>query len=161
MRWTSSVLNVSVAPMLKLAGCLLSYPLRHGGNRLHRSSWRFLARGRFRCERGRGGRSRRLLFRETLFEGFHQINHGSHMRLRHFGHFLAFELGGDHRAYILLIFVAILLWLERSRKTFNELSRELLLLLFHFDLIGRNGFSGAYLVGIKHRVQRHTLGPRP
>src|SRR6267143_220895 len=143
----------------RLAGYLLSCPFLHGGNRLHRSSWRLLAHGRFRCERGHG--SGCLLFRQTLLEGFHQVNHGSHMRLRYFGHFLAFELGSDHRSYILLLFVPIFLWLERSRKTFNKLSRELLFLFFHFDLIGRNRFSRAYLIGIEHRVQRHAFGSWP
>src|SRR5260370_21520085 len=145
MRWTSSSLNLSVAPILKLTGCLLSCPLRHGGDRLQGWSGRFLAHGcrRFGRRGGGGARSWRLLFRETLLEGFHQINHGSHMRLGHFGDFLAFELGSDHRTQVLLILVAILLWLEWSRKTFNELSRELLFLLFHFDLFGGKGFSRA------------------
>src|SRR5207249_10582326 len=83
------------------------------------------------------------------------------MWLRHFGHFLALELGSDHPPHILLILVPIFLWLERSRKTFNELPRQLLFLLFHFDLIGRNGFSRAYLIGIEHRVERHALASWP
>src|SRR5882762_389126 len=126
---------------------------------MHGSSWRFLAHRRWHC--GRGGRSWRLLLRETFLEGFHPINHRSHMRLGHFGHFLALELGSDHRPHILLILVPIFLWLERSRKTFNELSRELLFLFFQFGLIGRNGFSRAYLIGIEHRVQRHALSSWP
>src|SRR6266436_4836173 len=161
MRWTSSVLNLSVAPMLKLTGCLLSCPLLHGRDRLHGSSWRFLPHRRCRFRRDGGGGSRRLLFRETLLEGFHQVNHGSHMRLGHFGHFLAFELGGNHRAYIFLILVPIFLRFEWSRKTLDKLPRELFFLLFHFDLIGRNGFGRANLIGIEHRVQRHALGPWP
>src|SRR5260370_1466250 len=83
------------------------------------------------------------------------------MWLGHFGHFLPLELGSDHRLHILLILVTVFLWLERSRETLNELLRELLFLLFHFDLVGRNGFSRAYLIRIKHRVQRHALGARP
>src|SRR6266478_32509 len=161
MRWTSSVLNLSVAPMLKLTGGLLSCPLLHGRDRLHGSSWRFLPHRRCRFRRDGGGGSRRLLFRETLLEGFHQINHGSHVRLGHFGHFLAFELGGNHRAHVFLILVPVFLWFERRRKTFNELPRQLLFLLLHFDLIGRNGFGRSYLIGIEHRVQRHALAPRP
>src|SRR2546425_11573404 len=157
MRWTSSELNLSVAPMLKLTGGLLSCPLLHRGDRLHGSRWRFLAHGRLRFGSRRCGCSRRLLFRKALLEGFHQINHRSHMWLRHFGHFLALELGSDHPPHILLILVPIFLWLQKSRKTFNELPRQLLFLLFHFDLIGRNGFSRAYLIGIEHPVQRHAL----
>src|SRR5579863_9621959 len=137
MRWTSSVLNVSVAPMLKLTGGLLSRPLRNGGDRLHGSSWRLLAHGGFRCNCGCGGRSGRLLFREALLEGFHQVDHRSHVRLGHLGYFLALELGGDHVAQVLLIFVAILLRLERSSKTLDELLRELLFLILYFDLVGR------------------------
>src|SRR5467141_617905 len=153
MRWTSSAVNLSVAPMLNLTGCLLSCPLRHGGDRLHGSRWRFLAHGRWRCGR--------LLFRETLLESFHQIDDRSHMWLRHFGDFLSFELGGDHRLHVFLILVPVFLRIEWSRKTLDKLLRELLFLLFHFDLVGRNGFSCAYLIGIEHRVQRHALSPWP
>src|SRR6266478_9057908 len=158
MRWTSSVLNVSVALMLKLTGCLLSCPLLHGRDRLHGSSRGFLTHGRFRCERGR---SRRLLFRETLFEGFHQVNYGSHMRLGHFGYFLALELRSNHRLYIFLILVPVFLRLEGSRKTFNELLRKLLFLVFQFHLVCRNGFRRANLIGIEHGVQRHSPAAWP
>src|SRR5260370_42026231 len=103
MRWTSSAVNLSVAPMLKLTGGLLCCPLRHGGDRLHSSSGRLLAHRRFRCR----ACSRRLLFRETLLEGLDQINHGSHMRLRTCGYFLAFLLGSDHPLHTFFIFVAI------------------------------------------------------
>src|SRR5258708_30164156 len=158
MRWTSSVLNVSVAPMLRLTGGLLSCPLVHGRDRLHGSSWGFLAHRRFRCERGG---SWCLLFREALLEGFHQINHRSHVRLGDFGYFLALELRSNHRLYIFLILVPVFLRLEGSRKTFNELLRELLFLVFQFHLVCRNGFRRANLIGIEHGVQRHSPAARP
>src|SRR5882672_7897668 len=116
MRWTSSVLNLSVAPMLKLTGGLLSCPLLHGGDRLHGASKRFLAHERFRCQCERGGRGRGLLFRETLLEDFHQINHRSHMWLGYFNYFLTLELCSDHNAHIFLVFVAILFQRKRSRQ---------------------------------------------
>ena len=83
------------------------------------------------------------------------------MRLGNFGYLLALELGSDHRPHILLILVPISLWLEGSRKTFNKLSRQLLFLFFHFDLVSRNGLRRANLIGIKHRMQRHALSPWP
>src|SRR5437879_11182724 len=83
------------------------------------------------------------------------------MRLGNFGYLLALELGSDHRAHILLILVPISLWLERSRKTFNELSRQLLFLFFHFDLVSRNGLRRANLIGIEHHVQQHARSPLP
>src|SRR5258708_6653063 len=144
MRWTSSELNLSVAPMLKLTGGLLSCPLLHRGDRLHGSSGRLLAHGC--CRFSRGGRSWCLLFRKTLFEGFHQIDDRSHVRLSNFGHFLALELRSNHRLYIFLILVPIFLRLEGSRKTFNELLRALFFLVFQFHPFFRNGFLRANLL---------------
>src|SRR5260370_18681660 len=131
MRWTSSVLNLSVAPMLKLTGGLLSCPLRHGGDRLHGSRWWLLTH---RCCRfgSDSSRSRRLLFREALLEGFHQINHGSHMWLGHFGHFLPLELGTAHRLHLLLLIVSVFLWLERSRETPHVTVTQLSFFSFSF-----------------------------
>ena len=62
---------------------------------------------------------RRLPFGQALLQRFHQINHRSHVRLRDFGHFLALELGCDHRAHIVLVRVVVFVRLERHGKVFD------------------------------------------
>src|SRR5258708_13422275 len=137
MRWPSSVLIVTVAPILKLTGGLLSRPLGHGGDWLHASSRWLLADGRhcFCCGR-RGCWS--LLLRKALLESFHQINDRGQMRLGDFGNLLAFELGGNHGANVLLILITILLPIKRSRKTLDQRQPQVFPLLFAFHFSPRD-----------------------
>src|SRR5260370_38364174 len=121
MRWAFSGLNLSLAAIAELAGYFLSCPLLRNGDRLHGARWRLFAcshRRHFRRRYGwRLGRS--FLLREALLESFHQINHRRQMRLGNFGALLPLELSRDHRAHILLGFLAILLRVDLGAEPFK------------------------------------------
>src|ERR1700733_15164470 len=101
-------------------------------------------------------------FGDALFEGFHQVDDRSELRMLGGGDLLALALGLDHLLHAFHVIVFVFLGFERSGKAFDELLGEFFLgglgLGGGVDLAVLGDF--ANFVGVEHRVERHALGAR-
>src|SRR5580704_2493482 len=157
------------APFQKTKGCGTQIPSRRA-NGLAGGGFFALFFGGGGLGLGGDGAYRGLLsaggrwsfFGDTLFEGFHQVNDGSELRVLGGGNLLALALGLDHLLHAFHVVVFVFLGFERSGEALDELLGEFFLgglgLGGGVDLAVLGDF--ANFVGIEHRVERHALGAR-